>query len=412
MNHRVVITGVGLITPLGLGTEKTWSGLVAGKSGIHTITHFDPEPFASKIAGECLDFNPEDWIPAKEIKKMDLFMQFGIAAAQMAWKESGIVVTPDNAERIGVMVGSGIGGLTAIQNQAMSLKERGPRRISPFFVPMTLINLISGHLAIMYGLKGPNHAPVTACATGTHAIGDAFRLIQRGEADVMLAGGAEAAICELGVGGFSAAKALSTRNDNPQAASRPWDRGRDGFVIAEGAGVVVLETLESARQRGATIYAEVKGYGMSGDAHHITAPDPQGDGAVRCMRVALKDAGMDPEQIDYINAHGTSTPLGDLVETVAVKRVFGDHAKRVMLSSTKSMTGHLLGAAGGVEAIFTALSLYHGVIPPTINLDDPDPNCDLDYVPNTAREVGITHALSNSFGFGGTNATLVLSRVP
>ena len=411
MNRRVVITGLGLITPLGLGTDVTWSGLVSGKSGIGPITRFDAQDYACRIAGECQYFKAEDWIPKKEIKKMDVFMQFGVAAAQIAWDEAGFNLTDANAHRVGVIIGSGIGGLVAIQNQTKILQTRGPSRISPFFVPMSLINLISGHVAIRCGLKGPNHSVVTACATGTHAIGDAVRMIRRGEADAMLAGGAEAATCELGVGGFAAAKALTSRNDAPQAASRPWDRDRDGFVIAEGSGVVFLEEMHAAVARGATIYAEVVGYGMSGDAYHITAPAPNGDGAVRCMKAALEDGEIDPSLIEYINAHGTSTPLGDLVETEAVKNVFGlDHAKKIMLSSTKSMTGHLLGAAGGVEAIFTALALYHNVIPPTINLDNPDPACDLDYVPHTARTVNMTYAMSNSFGFGGTNASLVFKR--
>ena len=413
MDRRVVITGLGLITPMGLDVDSVWSGVVEGRSGIGPITRFDATGFASRIAGECRDFRAERWIPKKEIKKMDLFMQFGVAAAQLAWEDAGYVVTDETAHRVGVMVGSGIGGLAAIQNQAMVLQKRGPGRISPFFVPMSLINLISGHVAIRCGLKGPNHAPVTACATGTHAIGDALRLIQRGEADAMLAGGAEAAICALGVGGFASAKALSSRNDDPHAASRPWDRDRDGFVMAEGAGVVFMEEREAAKRRGATLYAEVVGYGMSGDAHHITAPEPTGDGAVRCMRAALQDGGVDPTVVDYINAHGTSTPLGDVVETEAVKQVFGlSHAKTLMISSTKSVTGHLLGAAGGVEAILTALALYHGIVPPTINLENPDPACDLDYVPQTARTVRMTYAMSNSFGFGGTNASLIFKRSP
>ncbi|MEO5332279.1 MAG: beta-ketoacyl-ACP synthase II [Magnetococcus sp. YQC-5] len=410
-DRRVVITGIGLVTPLGLQTKSVWEGLIAGRSGIGPITRFNPEEYACRIAGECRDFQPEDWVDKKDVKKMDLFMHFGVAAAQLAWQDAGITVTDTNASRIGVIIGSGIGGLTAIQNQAFVLKERGPRRISPFFIPMSLINLISGHVAIRYGLKGPNHSVVTACATGAHAIGDAMRIIKRGEADVMLAGGAEAAICELAVGGFAAAKALTSRNDDPTGASRPWDMGRDGFVMAEGAGVVVLETLASAQERGAAIYAEVIGYGMSGDAYHITAPQPDGDGAARCMTAALQDARISPDQVGYINAHGTSTPMGDHMETLAVKLAFGlDHAKKLMISSTKSMTGHLLGAAGGVEAIFTALALYHGVLPPTINLTNPDPACDLDYIPNTAREVQIDYAISNSFGFGGTNATLVMKR--
>ncbi|MBF0400086.1 MAG: beta-ketoacyl-ACP synthase II [Magnetococcales bacterium] len=413
VDRRVVITGLGLVTPLGLGTEATWSGLVAGRSGIGPISRFDATDYDSRIAGECLDFQAENWIPKKEIKKMDLFMQFGIAAAQMAWDDAGFERTEENAHRLGVMIGSGIGGLSAIQNQAMVLQSRGPGRISPFFIPMSLINLISGHVAIRFGLQGPNHAVVTACATGTHAIGDAARIIRRGEADGMLAGGAEAANCELAVGGFAAAKALSLRNDAPQQASRPWDRDRDGFVIAEGAGVVFLEEMESAKRRGATLYAEVVGYGMSGDAYHITAPEPHGDGAVRCMQAALQDAGVPADVVDYINAHGTSTPQGDAVETEAIKKVLGaEQAKKVMVSSTKSMTGHLLGAAGGVEAIFTALALHHQIIPPTINLDNPDPLCDLDYVPHTARAAAMTYALSNSFGFGGTNASLLLKRSP
>ncbi|MBF0142658.1 MAG: beta-ketoacyl-ACP synthase II [Magnetococcales bacterium] len=412
MDRRVVITGVGLVTPLGTGTDVTWSSLLAGKSGIGPITRFDATEYACRIAGECRDFKAEDWIEKKEVRKMDLFMHFGMAAAILAWKEAGIEVTEENSRRIGVIIGSGIGGLTAIQNQAWELKEKGPRRISPFFIPMSLINLISGHFAIKYGLKGPNHAVVTACATGAHAIGDAMHIIRRGDADVMVAGGAEAAICELGIGGFAAAKALSTRNDNPEAASRPWDKGRDGFVESEGAGVVVLETLESARKRGARIYAEVAGYGLTGDAHHITAPDPDAEGASRCMANALASAGVDPTSVGYVNAHGTSTPLGDVVETQAIKKVFGpEYARKLMVSSTKSMTGHLLGAAGGVEAIFTALALHHGVVPPTINLDDPDDACDLDYVPHTARQVSLECAMSNSFGFGGTNASLVLKRV-
>ncbi|MBF0418644.1 MAG: beta-ketoacyl-ACP synthase II [Magnetococcales bacterium] len=412
MNRRVVITGLGLVTPLGVGTRETWSGLVSGRSGIGAITRFDATEYASRIAGECRDFKSEDWVDKKEVRKMDLFMHFGMAAAQMAWEESGLVVTEENAHRFGVTIGSGIGGLTAIQNQAIALKEKGPRRISPFFIPMSLINLISGHVAIRYGLQGPNHAPVTACATGNHAIGDAMAMIRRGDADVMLAGGAEAAICELGVGGFAAAKALSTRNDEPTRASRPWDKDRDGFVISEGAGVVVLEEMEMAKKRGAVIYAEVAGYGMSGDAHHITAPSPDGAGAAKCMRNAIQDAQADLDLIGYVNAHGTSTPLGDVVETVAMKSVFGvERAKKLMVSSTKSMTGHLLGAAGGVEAIFTALALYHKQVPPTINLDNPDTDCDLDYVPHTARDADMEFALTNSFGFGGTNSSLLLKRV-
>ncbi len=410
-DRRVVITGIGLVTPLGLGIKPVWDGLTSGRSGIGPITRFNSEEFACRIAGECREFQPEDWVDKKDIKKMDLFMLFGVAGAELAWKDAGLTVTEENAHRIGVIIGSGIGGLTAIQNQAYILKEKGPRRISPFFIPMSLINLISGHVAIRYGLKGPNHSVVTACATGAHAIGDAMRMIKRGDADVMLAGGAEAAICELAVGGFASAKALTSRNDDPTAASRPWDLGRDGFVIAEGAGIVVLESVASAQKRGAHIYAEVVGYGMSGDAYHITAPQPDGDGAARCMTAAIQDAQINPDQVGYVNAHGTSTPLGDYMETLAMKKSFGlEHAKKLMVSSTKSMTGHLLGAAGGVEAIFTALALKYGVLPPTINLTDPDPECDLDYIPNIARDVQVAYALSNSFGFGGTNATLVLKR--
>uniref|UniRef100_A0A1S7LDJ8 3-oxoacyl-[acyl-carrier-protein] synthase 2 n=1 Tax=Magnetococcus massalia (strain MO-1) TaxID=451514 RepID=A0A1S7LDJ8_MAGMO len=412
MEQRVVITGVGLVTPLGVGNEATWSKILAGQSGIGPITLFDATEYACKIGGEVSDFNAEDWIAKKELKKMDRFIHYGLVASQLAWEDSSLEAPEgETSYRYGCMVGSGIGGLTAIQNQAMTLKEKGPRRISPFFIPSSLINLISGQVAIKYGLKGPNHAVVTACATGTHAIGDAARIVQRGEADVMIAGGAEAAICELGIGGFAAARALSTRNDAPEKASRPWDSGRDGFVQSDGAGVVVLESYEHAKARGARIYAEVVGYGMSGDAYHITAPSEDGNGAARCMEAALKDAGIHADEIGYINAHGTSTPQGDVIETRAVKRVFGENTK-VMVSSTKSMTGHLLGAAGGIEAIFTAKALHEGVIPATINLDDPDPQCDLDYVPHEARQEQVEVAISNSFGFGGTNATLVLKRVP
>ncbi|WP_085441869.1 beta-ketoacyl-ACP synthase II [Magnetofaba australis] len=413
MTRRVVITGVGLVTPLGVGNQTTWQGLMEGRSGIGPISLFDATEYSVRIAGEVPDFNAEDWIPKKDVKKMDRFIHFGMAAAQLAMEDSGLEVTEENATRIGITVGSGIGGLVAIQTQAQQILEKGPRRISPFFIPSALINLISGQVSIKYGFKGPNHSVVTACSTGAHAIGDAFRMIQRNEADAMMAGGAEAAICELGIGGFAAAKALSTRNDEPAKASRPWDKDRDGFVQADGSGIVILEELESAQKRGAKIYAEVVGYGMSGDAHHITQPSPGGEGAARCMRAALADAQLNPEQIGYINAHGTSTPAGDVGETMAVKSVFGDYAKNgLMVSSTKSMTGHLLGAAGGVEAIFTAMALSEGVIPPTINLDNPDPECDLDYVPHTAREVKLEAAVSNSFGFGGTNATLVLKKAP
>ena len=408
--RRVVVTGLGLVTPLGTGVEKTWKALCAGESGIRRITKFDPTGYDAQIAGEVRDFDPAHFIEKKEIKKMDTFIHYAVGAAQLAVDDAGFKVTPEEATKVGVYIGSGIGGLGSIEHYHNVLKEKGPGRVSPFFIPMTIINLASGQVAIRIGAKGPNSSAVTACATGNHCIGDAFRLIQRGDADVMVAGGAEAAVTPLGVAGFAAAKALSFRNDEPTKASRPFDRDRDGFVLGEGAGVVVVEELEHARLRGARMYAELTGYGMNSDAYHITAPPEEGEGAVRCMELALKDAGIDKDQIGYINAHGTST-MADAVETRAIKKVFGDQAFRIPVSSTKSMTGHLLGAAGGVEAVFSILALFHGVLPPTINLENPDPACDLDYVPNKARPAAIKAALSNSFGFGGVNACLIFKRV-
>jgi len=413
MTRRVVVTGVGLITPLGTGTQKTWNNLVAGKSGIRRITRFDAEAtdMPCTIAGEVPDFNVEDFINRKDARKMDTFIHFGVAAADLALEQAGLEINEANAERVGVIIGSGIGGLPAIEQTMRAYEAGGRRKISPFFIPQTIINMASGWVSMRTGAKGPNSATVTACATGTHAIGDAFDIIAKGDADAMIAGGCEACVCELGVGGFSASKALSTRNDEPERASRPWDAGRDGFVMGEGAGVLVLESLDSAKARGANILAEVIGYGMSGDAYHMTAPSPGGEGGARCMKAALDSAGVDPKDVGYVNAHGTSTPQGDICETQGIKAVFGDHANHgLMVSSTKSMTGHLLGAAGGIEAGFSVLALHHGIIPPTINLDNQDPECDLDYVPHTAREVDIKVAVSNSFGFGGTNASLVLRK--
>jgi 3-oxoacyl-[acyl-carrier-protein] synthase II len=408
--RRVAVTGLGLITPLGTGVEKNWRALCRGESGIDRIAKFDPAEFPCQIAGEVRDFDPSAYIEPKEIKKMDPFIQYALAAGIMALEDSGLRVTPENAHRVGVYIGSGIGGLGSIERQALLLAEKGPRRITPFFIPMSIANLASGQVSIRFGAKGPNSAVSTACATGTHAIGDAYRIIQRGEADAMIAGGTEAAVTPLGVAGFAAMKALSTRNDEPRRASRPFDRERDGFVLGEGAGIVVLEERESARRRGARIYGELLGYGMSGDGHHMTAPPDDGEGAVRCMQLALKDAGLPPEAVGYVNAHGTST-FADAIETRAIKTVFGEQAYRIPVSSTKSMTGHLLGAAGGVEAIYSVLALYHGILPPTINQEFPDPECDLDYIPNKARPLRAEIALSNSFGFGGTNATL-LFRAP
>jgi 3-oxoacyl-[acyl-carrier-protein] synthase II len=409
LKRRVVVTGLGLITPLGTGVDKTWNGLCAGKSGIQRITKFDPSSHACQIAGEVTDFNPADYIEKKDIKKMDTFIHYAVGASQMAVDDAGLKVTEENADRVGVYIGSGIGGLPAIEAYHKVLLDKGPDRVSPFFIPMVIINLASGQVSMRIGARGPNSCAVTACATGNHCIGDAFRIIQHGEADAMVAGGTEAAITPLGVAGFAAARALSTRNDDPERASRPFDKERDGFVLGEGAGVLVLEELESARRRGARIYAEILGYGMTADAYHITAPPEDGNGAVRCMRLALQDAGLSPDAIDYVNAHATST-MADRIETVALKQVFGDHARRVAISSTKSMTGHLLGAAGGIEAVFSILAIHRGVLPPTINQVVADPECDLDYVPNVARRADVRAVLSNSFGFGGVNACLIFAR--
>ena len=404
--RRVVVTGLGTVCPVGNTVEEAWSNILAGKSGITEITRFDASPFASRIAGEVKNFDVSQYLSPKEARRVDTFIHYGLAAGIEAIKDAGIEKNPDNAERIGINIGSGIGGLPMIEDTHRLLQESGPRKISPFFIPGAIINMISGNLSIMYGFKGPSLAIVTACTTSTHCIGDSARLIEYGDVDVMVAGGSESSICSLGVGGFSAARALSTRNDDPAVASRPWDVGRDGFVLGEGAGVLVLEEYEHAKKRGAKIYCELAGYGMSADAHHITAPAEDGEGASRCMVNTLKNGGINLDEVDYVNAHGTSTPLGDIAETVAVKRTFGDHAKALAVSSTKSSVGHLLGAAGGVEAVFLALAVKDQVAPPTINLFEQDPKCDLDYVPNTAREMKIRVALSNSFGFGGTNGSL------
>ncbi len=410
VKRRVVITGLGAITPLGTGVQKSWDALLQGRSGISRITHFDPGDLPVHIAGEVRDFDPADYIEPKEIKKMDRFIHFALAASQMAVDDAQLKIDSSNADRVGVIIGSGIGGLPMIEHYTKVLNERGYRRITPFFIPMSIINLASGRVSIRFGAKGPNSAVVTACSSGSHAIGDAFKIIQRGDADVMIAGGSEAVISPLGVAGFTVMKALSRRNDEPEKASRPFDAERDGFVMAEGAGIVILEELEYARKRGARIYAEIVGYGMTGDAYHITSPSPDGDGAARCMSLAIKDAGVQPQEVDYINAHGTSTKYNDELETLAIKNVFGEHAHKLAVSSTKSMTGHLLGAAGGVEAVICVLSICNSIIPPTINLDNPDPECDLDYVPHRAREMEVRYALSNSFGFGGTNACLLFKK--
>jgi len=412
LKRRVVVTGLGLVSPLGTGVAKTWDALISGVSGVGRITRFDPEGYPSQIAAEVKDFNPEDYIDRKEIKKMDTFIHFAVAAAQMAMEDAAYRVTEENRDRIGVYVGSGIGGLHAIEEWHNVLLEKGPKRITPFFIPMTIINMASGQISIRFGARGPNSCAVTACSTGAHSIGDAMRIIQRGEADAMIAGGTEAAITPLGVAGFSASRALSTRNDEPRRASRPFDRERDGFVLGEGAGVLLLEELEAARRRGARIYGEVAGYGMTADAYHMTAPPDDGEGAVRCMKAALADAGMEPREIQYINPHATST-MADAIETRAIRRTFGELAAGIPVSATKSATGHLLGAAGGAEAIFSILAMTHGVIPPTLNYEFPDPECDLDYVPNKARVRPVDAVLSNSFGFGGTNASLVFrKRIP
>ena len=412
MKRRVVLTGVGLVSALGLDTESTWSGLLQGKSGVGPITHFDASDFSSRIAAEVKDFDPLAYVDTKNARKMDLFILYAIVASDVAVKSASLSVTKENAERIGVYIGSGIGGFGTIEAQHTNYLNKGPRKISPFFIPATISNLATGQVSIRLGTTGPNSATCTACSAGCHAIGDSFKIIERGAADVMIAGGSEAAITPMGVGGFAAMRALSTRNEEPERASRPFDRDRDGFVIGEGSGIVVLEELEHARRRDAPILAEIVGYGMSGDAHHITAPPEDGSGAVRVMRATLEDAGVDPSEVDYINAHGTSTPPNDRIETRAIKTVFSDHAYKVPISSTKSMTGHLLGAAGGLEAGISALVLHHQIIPPTINLENPDPDCDLDYVPGTAREAEIRYVLSSSFGFGGTNACILLKRYP
>jgi len=410
--RRVVVTGLGILSPVGLGVAENWNAIQAGQSGIAQITQFDATGYPSTIAGEGKNCTPTAYgISEKEARRMDRFIQLGMAAGIEAIKDSGLEVTEANAERIGVHLGSGIGGVGTIEETTLTLKEKGPRRVSPFYVPMSIINMISGDLSVMYGLKGPNLAMVTACATATHGIGDAGRLIEYGDADVMIAGGAEGAVTPTAIAGFGNAKALSTRNDSPETASRPWDKDRDGFVLGEGAGVLVLEELEHAKKRGARIYCELAGFGMSGDAYHMTSPPENGEGAARCMLNALRNAQISPDKVQYINAHGTSTPLGDKAETFAVKQAFGDHARRVAVSSTKSMTGHLLGAAGGIEAVYSALAVHHGVAPPTINLNTPDPECDLDYIPNTARQMKIDVAISNSFGFGGTNGTLVFRKM-
>lgn len=408
--RRVVITGVGLVSPLGIGTEPTWQGLMSGASGIGPITRFDATDYPAKIAGEVKGFEPTDYVEKKEVKKSDTFIHFAIAASQFAMDDSGLVVDEGNSDRVGVMIGSGIGGLPLIEQMAETLREKGPTRVSPFFIPGLIVNMAAGQVSIRFGARGPNGAPATACTTGLHAVGDAFRLVQTGEADAMIAGGTEAVISPLAVAGFSAMRALSTRNDEPEKASRPWDKDRDGFVIGEGAGILVLEELESALARGAPIYAEIVGYGMSGDAFHISAPHPEGDGAVLVMRTALEDAGLEPSAIGYLNAHGTSTPLGDLGEVKAIHRVFGDHAHKLAVSSTKSSTGHLLGAAGGLESGILALALHHQKLPPTINHDEPGEECDLDFVPNQARDVDLEYAITNSFGFGGTNGAVVMRR--
>ena len=410
-DRRVVITGLGIICPVGLSIDEAWSNILAGNSGIRPITAFDVKDFPVRFGGTIENFEVTDYVSKKDSRKMDTFIHYGVAAGTQAIRDAGLEITDDNAERIGVSVGSGIGGLPGIEKNYAAYLKGGPRKISPFFVPANIINMISGNLSIMFGLKGPNIAMVTACTTGTHSIGEAARIINYGDADVMLAGGAEMATTHTGLGGFAAAKALSTRNDDPQAASRPWDRDRDGFVLGDGAGVMVLEEYEHARARGARIYAEVKGYGMSGDAYHMTQPSINGEGAARCMRSALRDAGLNVDQVDYVNAHGTSTPAGDVAEVSAIKSALGDHAYKTAVSSTKSMTGHLLGAAGGIEAIFSVLALRDQVVPPTINQFTPDPECDLDFVPGQAREMRIQVAMSNSFGFGGTNGSLVFTRL-
>ena len=410
MVRRVAVTGVGLVSALGIGTEENWQSLLAGRGGVARITHFDTTDFSVTIAAEVKNFDPLQFVEKKELKKMGLFIQYALAATQFALEQAKLQITPEIANRTGVYIGSGIGGFDVIEREHTALMQGGPRRISPFFIPAAIVNLASGFVSIRWGAKGPNSATCTACSSGAHAVGDSFKLITRGDADVMICGGAEGAITPLSVGGFAAMRALSTRNDEPEKASRPFDRDRDGFVVGEGAGILILEELDFALRRGARILAEVVGYGMSGDAFHITAPAEDADGAVRVMRKALSDAQVQPEQVDYINAHGTSTPYNDRLETLAIKKVFGEQARKLVVSSTKSMTGHLLGGSGGLEAGITALVLREQVVPPTINYENPDPDCDLDYVPNQARKLGVEYALSNSFGFGGTNAALLFKR--
>jgi 3-oxoacyl-[acyl-carrier-protein] synthase II len=409
--RRVVVTGMGIVSPVGNSLESAWDSIVNGRSGIGPVTHFDASQFATRIAGQVRDFDPTTWISAKDARKMDEFIHYGVAASFMALEDAGLEVTEANAERIGAMIGSGIGGILGIEEQTAKYLEGGPRKISPFYVPSTIINMLPGQVSIMKGLKGPNFSAVSACATANHSIGMAMRTIQYGDADVMVAGGAERGSSPTSMGGFCSMKAMSTRNDEPTRASRPWDRDRDGFVLGDGAGILILEEYEHAKARGARIYCELAGFGASSDAFHMTAPSENGEGPARCMRAALRDAGVNPDEVGYLNAHGTSTPLGDLAETLSMKQTFGAHAHTLMVSSTKSMTGHLLGAAGGVEAIFSILALHRGVIPPTINLENPGEGCDLDYVPNTAREAAIKVAVSNGFGFGGTNGTLVFRAV-
>jgi 3-oxoacyl-[acyl-carrier-protein] synthase II len=413
MDHerrRVVITGVGVVSPLGTGVEKNWQALMEGRSGVGLVTRFDVSDFPTRIAGEVKDFTPEDFMEKKDVKKMDPFIQYAVAAAKMAMDESRLPITPENEDMVGVIVGVGIGGLTSIEEYHKLFLDTRLKKVSPFFIPKLIANLAPGQISIRYGAKGINYTPTSACSSGAHAIGEAFRLIRLGEQDAVIAGGAEAALTPLGLGGFIALKAVSSRNDEPEKASRPFDKNRDGFVMSEGAGVVILEELGMAKRRGAKIYAEVVGYGANSDAYHMTAPSPEGEGAVRCIRMALRSGDINPHEVDYINAHGTSTPYNDATETQAIKRVFGEHAARIAVSSTKSMTGHLLGAAGGVEAVYSVLAVDRGMLPPTINYEEPDPECDLDYVPNTARQASIRVALSNSFGFGGTNACLAFRK--
>jgi 3-oxoacyl-[acyl-carrier-protein] synthase II len=412
LSRRVVITGIGMISPLGIGNAENWKSLIEGRSGIITITRFDLTDYPSRIAGEVKNFNPTDFVSKKDVKKMDLFIQYAIAASEFAVQDSGLKIDSSNQNRIGVYIGSGIGGFGVIEATHKALLEGGPRKISPFFIPASIVNLASGWVSIRFGAKGPNSATCTACTTSAHAIGDSYKIIERGDADAMIAGGSEGCITPLGIGGFCAMRALSTRNDEPERASRPFDKERDGFVMGEGAGILILESLEFAQKRNAKIYAEIVGYGMSSDAYHITAPSDDGDGAIRVMQLTLQDAGVTPRDVNYINAHGTSTPFNDKAETMAIKKVFGDHARKIAVSSTKSMTGHLLGAAGGLEGAIMALAIQNQIAPPTINLDYPDPDCDLDYVPHRSRPMEVRYALSNSFGFGGTNGALLFKRYP